>query len=88
MIALLLGFALRISPAEWIAVVLSAALVLSLEASNTALERLVDIASPDYDELARDAKDLSAGAVLIASAASVVVGLIIFLPRVLNLLKQ
>jgi len=76
------GLALRIGCDEWLAVLLSIAMVLALETINTGLERVVDLVSPGYNELARDAKDLAAGAVLIASVASVVVGVIVFLPKI------
>ena len=61
------------SAAEWCVLVLSVALVLCLEAVNTAVEHAVDLACPDYDERAKVAKDVAAGAVLIAAIASVAV---------------
>jgi len=86
MIAIATGVTLRIDRGEWLAIVLSIAMVLALETVNTGLERAVDLVSPGYDDLARDAKDLAAGAVLIASVASVVVGLIVFLPKIARFL--
>lgn len=74
------GCVVGISRMEWIAIVLCIGLVLAAEAINTAIERLVDLASPNYHPLAGDAKDIAAGAVLICAATSVVVGLIIFVP--------
>jgi diacylglycerol kinase len=62
------------------------ALVLCAEALNTALERTVDLIKPDRHPAARDAKDLAAAGVLIASAGSLIVGLILFVPRLLRLL--
>lgn len=75
------GFRFHISKMEWIAVVLCIALVMSLEAINTALEYLTDLVSPEYHPLAGKAKDVAAAAVLIAAAGAVVVGLIIFTPK-------
>lgn len=76
-----LGIWFQISGMEWTVLILTISLVLGLEALNTALEFLVDVISPGYHELAGKAKDVAAGAVLIAAAGSVAVGLIIFAPR-------
>jgi len=86
-LAVALGLLLRIGQAEWLALVLVIALVLLTEGFNTAIEAAVDLASPDYHPLAKIAKDVSAGTVLLAAIAAVVVGLIIFLPRLLEVLK-
>ncbi len=75
------GFALRISRTEWAAVVTLIALVIGLELLNTAVEALVDLASPVPHHLAKVAKDTAAGAVLVAAVGSAIVGLIVFLPR-------
>ena len=75
------GFALRISRTEWAAVVTLIALVIGLELLNTAIEALVDLASPEPHHLAKVAKDTAAGAVLVAAVGSAIVGLIVFLPR-------
>jgi diacylglycerol kinase len=56
------------------------------ELLNTALEYTVDIASPEKREMARRAKDISAAAVLVTATCSVIVGLLIFLPKILPLL--
>ena len=53
---------------------------------NTAVESVTDLASPHWHELARAAKDAGAGAVLLASAGAAVVGLIVFLPHILDML--
>ena len=74
------GLWLRISRVEWSVITFTIALVLILEGLNTAVECAIDLASPQIHPLARAAKDLSAGMVLIASIASVVVGLLIFGP--------
>ncbi len=82
-IASLLGFLLKISIIEWGILVLTIAMVLSLEVVNTAIERSVDLVTTDYKELAKIAKDTSAGAVLIMSMFSVVIGILIFLPKII-----
>jgi diacylglycerol kinase len=76
------GVYFHISSLEWIAVVLCMALVLSLEAVNTALEYLTDLTSPDYHPLAGKAKDVAAAAVLIAAIGALVVGLLVFIPKI------
>ena len=82
-----LGFILEISIIEWGIIVLNFGLVLGLEMVNTAIERTVDLVTKDYYELAKNAKDVAAGAVLIASMFSFVIGIIIFLPKIIELIK-
>ena len=84
-LAVALGIALRIDPVEWCAIAICIGVVLGGECANTAIEAVVDLASPDYHELAKRAKDCAAGAVLICSIASVAVAAFIFLPRVFHL---
>ena len=86
--AVALGASLGISAGEWIAVALSIGLVLGGECANTAIEAAVDLASPARRPLAKLAKDAAAGAVLLFSAASAIVGAVIFLPRVIALFRQ
>lgn len=76
------GFYFDITKTEWIAVTLCFGLVLSAEAFNSAIERVVDLASPDIHPLAGDAKDIAAGAVLICAIATAIVGGIIFIPYI------
>ncbi len=83
--AVFLGFALRISRAEWAVVVALIALVISLELLNTAVEALADLASPTFHPLAKTAKDTAAGAMLVVALGSAAAGLIIFLPRLWHL---
>ena len=71
---------LKVSALEWVALVLAIALVMGAEALNTALEYAVDLASPEWHALARDAKDVAAAAVLIASIGAAVVGVVVFWP--------
>ena len=81
-LAVYMGFLLRISTVEWALVVLAIGLVLLSEAFNTAIEIDIDLTSPEYHPYARDTKDVAAGAVLLASIISVIVGLVIFLPKI------
>jgi len=75
------GFYFHLSSIEWSLLVMSIAFVLSAEAMNTALEYLTDLVSPDPHPLAGKAKDVAAAAVLIAAFSAIIVGLILFLPK-------
>ena len=72
---------------EWCILVLVIGMVIALEMVNTALERCVDLVTKDYKELAKNAKDVAAGAVLVMSMFSVVIGILIFLPKIIILMK-
>jgi diacylglycerol kinase (ATP) len=76
-----LGAWLRLSPAEWCWIVLAIALVWIAEALNSALEALADAVHPERDARVGAAKDLAAGAVLVAAIASAVIGALVFGPR-------
>lgn len=80
------GFYFQITKGEWIAVILCFGIVLAAEGFNTAIERLVNLVSPEYHPLAGDVKDIAAGAVLICAIAAAIVGIIIFLPYMLQIL--
>jgi diacylglycerol kinase len=75
-----MGAWLHITRVEWAIVIFTIALVLILEGLNTAVECAIDLASPEIHPKAKVAKDLAAGMVLLASIASVLVGLLIFGP--------
>lgn len=84
----ILGFVFSISMFEWIAILLASGLVITTELINTALEEVCDMvteAHPNSYDKAGKPKDLSAGAVLIASFTALGVGLIIFIPYFMNL---
>jgi diacylglycerol kinase (ATP) len=82
--ALVIGLAayLRVRAADWIILIFAIALVLAAEAMNTALERVVDLASPDWNALARDAKDVAAASVLICAIGAACAGVVVFWPYV------
>ncbi|MEC1522933.1 diacylglycerol kinase family protein [Neobacillus niacini] len=71
-----------ISKLEWLFVIVAIGGILSLELINTAIERVVDLVTEDYHPLAKQAKDLAAGAVFIYAITAVVIGSIIFLPYI------
>lgn len=75
-----MGFFYSITQIEWCVVCLCFGLVLGAEAFNSAVERLVDMVSPEYHPIAGKVKDIAAGAVLICAVASAIIGIIIFLP--------
>jgi len=83
---IIFGLLLKISTAEWLFISLSIGFVLAAEVFNSAIEKLVDLVSPDFNERAGLIKDMAAGAVLIAAITSAIIGLIIFIPRILQLL--
>lgn len=82
-IVTLSGFIFSINKYEWIAIILSIGGMVSMEMINTAIERTVDMYTKEYHPLAKQAKDIAAGAVLVFAIASVMIGIIIFLPRIL-----
>ncbi|MGE0637185.1 MAG: diacylglycerol kinase family protein [Bacteroidia bacterium] len=81
------GFLFGIAKTEWLFVIAAIALVLITEMLNTAIEFLVDLVSPEYNELAGKVKDLAAGAVLFAALMAVVIGVLVFGPYLLALLS-
>lgn len=76
-----------IAPIEWVVVLLCCGAVIGLEMINSAIERLCDLVHPDYHPAIKYTKDISAGAVLWVSIISVIIGCIIFLPKILFLLS-
>lgn len=76
------GFYYEISTNEWIFQVLAISLVFGIEGVNTAIEKLCDFIHPDFDQRIGFIKDVSAGAVMLVSIGSVIVGLIIYLPKI------
>lgn len=84
-LAVITGVLLKIATWEWIIIVLSICLVFAAEAFNSALEYLCNFVSPQYHELIKKIKDLSALAVLFIAVGALISGLIIFLPKILHL---
>lgn len=80
------GTILRISAAEWMICLILFGLVMSLEMVNTALEAVVDLVTQEKKPLAKKAKDAAAGAVLVSAIMAAVIGLMIFVPRILAVL--
>lgn len=87
LLVIIMGIVFKINAIEWIVCISFFAMVIGGELFNTALEITVDLAMPKINEKAKRAKDISAGAVLVFAIASVIVGFIIFIPKILLLFK-
>lgn len=85
-IAAIAGFFAGLSYMEWAALVLASGLVLTAEMANSAVESVVDLITIERRLQARQAKDIAAGMVLLASGFSVVIGILIFAPRITRFL--
>jgi len=83
-IVTILGFYFKISRIEWLALVLTYAMVFISETINTAIEEIVNLISPKYNKKAGLIKDISAAFVLISAIFAVIVGLLIFIPKFIN----
>lgn len=81
-----LGIWLHISAGEWAVVLLSVTSVLAAEAFNTAMEIDIDLTSPTYHPYARDTKDVAAGAVLLTALRACIVGIVVFVPKLVLVL--
>ena len=84
-IVLVLGYFLKLSMIEFAIVILSIGLVVSLELINTSIEYTVDMAMPQVHPLEKAAKDISGAAVLFSAIVSLIIGLIIYLPKIISL---
>jgi diacylglycerol kinase len=87
-LAVLTGLFLKISSIEWAILTLTICLVLVFESVNTAIEYFIDLVSPEYNEKAGHAKDIAAAAVLITAFAAIIIGTIIFLPKIIIIIKS
>jgi len=86
-IAIAMGFFLKINLFEWSVLVIVTGIVFISELFNTSLETISDIVDSEWNEKIRNAKDYAAAAVLVAAIISLVAGGIIFIPKLLNLFK-
>ena len=82
MLVIIFGFWFSLTIVEWVVILFAIGGMLALEMINSAIERLVDLVTEEYHPLAKSAKDMAAGAVLIYAITSVIVGLLIFLPKI------
>ena len=81
------GLLLGVSASDWCWLVLAVMAVWTAEALNTAFEFLADVASPDFHPMVKNSKDVAAGAVLISAIGAVIIGLLVFGPYVLEMMK-
>ena len=81
-LVIVLGIILKISKAEWIICIILFGFVITLELVNTAIENTVDLITQEKNPKAKIAKDVAAGAVLIAAITAAIIGLIIFVPKI------
>ena len=87
-LVVIMAFLLKISRIEWIILVLLIGLVLAAEVINTTIENLVDMYTKDYNERAKVVKDTAAGTVLILAITAVIIGLMIFIPKIILVLES
>ena len=85
-LVIITGFVINISTAEWLFLIFAIGFVLTAELFNSAIERFVDLVSPEKNEIAGSIKDIAAGAVLVAAITAAIIGLLIFVPRINNLI--
>jgi diacylglycerol kinase (ATP) len=80
-VVVLLGNIVKLTNTEWCWIIIAIALVFITEMLNTSIEFLTDLVSPNYHPLAKNTKDVAAGAVLVAAIIAIILGLMIFLPK-------
>jgi len=82
-LVVLAGLIFRVSATEWLFLLMAVFLVIALEIVNSAIENVVDL---DFSMLAKNAKDMAAGAVLVVSCYAVITGMIVFIPKIWHLI--
>lgn len=87
-LVIICGIIFKISVLEWFICIACFGIVIGGEMFNTAIEQVVNIAMPEKDPRAKLAKDVSAGGVLVLALAAATIGLIIFVPKALELLER
>ena len=83
--AVILGITFKITPLEWVLMVMIIGIVLSCELLNTAVEAVVDLVSPEIHPLAKIAKDTASAAVFICSLISFIIACFIFIPKIIEM---
>jgi len=83
-VVLLMGFYFKITATEWCLLLFAIGLVLCFEILNTAVERVADLYTQQYNKLIGQVKDISAGGVLLAAIIASIIGLIIFIPKIIS----
>lgn len=83
-LVIILGLIFKLTKIEWFICIILIALIISAELFNTAIETIVDMISPEKNDKAKLAKDISAAAVLALAIAALIIGLIIFIPHIVE----
>ena len=86
MLVIIAGIVLKISISEWLAVLIAIGLVFTSEAINTSIEKLSDFISPERQSSIKEVKDLASAGVLISAITALIIGLIVFTPKILTLI--
>ncbi len=84
-LAIIAGILFNISASEWLFQITAIGLVMSLEGANTAIEAIADFIHPEYHKKIGLIKDVAAGAVFIAATAAIIIGLVIYTPKIMGL---
>lgn len=84
-LVIVFGFVLKISYIEWLICLVLIGLVITAELFNTTFEHLVDLVCPNIDPIAKKVKDSASAAVLVFAFISAIIGLIIFVPKIISL---
>ena len=87
-LVIMFGFIFEISSYEWFIVVLCIGIMMCVELVNTSIEAVVDLVTKKYDEKAKIAKDVAAAVSVMFSITSIIVGLIIFAPKIINFIRS
>lgn len=86
-VVIVMGFVLKVTTVEWLVLALTIAFVIVVEIINSSIENLADAITEDYNLNIKKAKDMGAAAVFVSAVAAVIVGVIIFGPKLLMLFK-
>ncbi len=87
LVAITIGITLKINTLDWAIIIMAIGLVFLTELINSSMESLSDFIKPEYSEAIRNAKDYAAAAVLISAIISIISGALIFIPRIVELLR-
>lgn len=87
-LATILGFWLKITPLEWIFILMAIGLVLGTELLNTSIEATIDLLSPSFHPLAKVAKDTASAAVFVYSLIAFIIGCVVFVPNFIELIER
>lgn len=86
LLVIIAGLVLKISASEWVAVSIASGLVFTTEAINTSIEKLSDFVSPEKHNSIKEVKDLASAGVLISAITALIIGLIVFVPKIMSLI--